>query len=537
MTDAMRKRLLLMALMLLSCVSLRATERVYISTDRTAYLAGDRVWCSLFCVDENGRLSEQSAVAYVELASADGVAVQHKIALLGGRGSGEFSLPRHMATGTYRLMAYTALEGARGALTGSRILSIYQTSSLSRVKGGVSIGRPAQLHFPADTSVVLEAQVNRVIRQGSPFTLTLSGAVSDVAVSVYHEDELFQAPVSSLDSFLQAFPLANSQPGGKVEYEGEIIHATTRGASAGSLALLSFSGAPEDAYLSKVQEDGSIEFVTSNIYGDREMVCEVVEDNKDIRIRIQDNYLHPAAGSLAPLALNQDMRSALIRRKEGLQHQLQADSLALFLPRREDMLLSSLEWERCHLDDYTRFPTVQEIIVEILPTVRLRQKGGKHFLEVAVTDGINNHRNFKDKILAMVDGVVISDLRLLLDFDAMLLEDIDVCRDPLVSGSVLYNGVVNFITKNNYVTAIRFPDQVSVVDFQGVRYPLAYLGGVPAQGSDRRELLYWHPSLSVQGSTRIPLTAPAYEGRFRVVAEGLSADGKPVRAVTSFEVR
>ena len=30
------------------------------------------------------------------------------------------------------------------------------------------------------------------------------------------------------------------------------------------------------------------------------MVCEVVEDNKDIRIRIQDNYLHPAAGSLAP---------------------------------------------------------------------------------------------------------------------------------------------------------------------------------------------------------------------------------------------
>ena len=532
------RRILFTVFLLLACCLARATERVYVSTDRTAYLAGDRVWCSLFCVDRNGRLSRQSAVAYLELVSADGVAVQQKIALLNGRGSGEFALPVHLPTGSYRLLAYTALEGAEGAGEGSRILSIYQASSLSRVKEGVVTGQPAQLHFPADTAAGLEAYVKRVVRQGSPFTLTLSGVASDVSVSVYHEDELFQAPVSTLDAFLQAFPLPSDQPEGAVEYEGEIIHAISSGAPEGSLAVLSSSGAPEDTYLSKVQANGSIDFMTGNIYGDREMVCEVVNNaHTDIRIQLKDNYLHPSPGPLPTLFLNEEMRNTLIRRKGGVQHQPAADSLMQFLPRREDQLLSTVNWERCHLDDYTRFPTIQEIVVEILPTVRIRHKNRQYYLEVAVSDGIENRRSFKDKILTMMDGVIISDLHMILDFDAMLLEDIYVCREPIVSGKTLFNGVVNFVTKNNYVTALHFPEHVCVVDFQGVRYPVAYLGGVPAAKPDRRELLYWHPALSIKENRQVQLTAPAYSGNFRVVAEGLSADGKPVRAVTSFQVQ
>ena len=33
-------------------------ERIYVSTDRNVYLAGDAVWCSLSCLDENGRCSQ-----------------------------------------------------------------------------------------------------------------------------------------------------------------------------------------------------------------------------------------------------------------------------------------------------------------------------------------------------------------------------------------------------------------------------------------------------------------------------------------------
>jgi len=66
----------------------------------------------------------------------------------------------------------------------------------------------------------------------------------------------------------------------------------------------------------------------------------------------------------------------------------------------------------------------------------------------------------------------------------------DLYQQSVVLGGVPYNGVVNFISKNNYVTALSFPPSVRVVDFKGVSYPLAYPGGVPAEGADWRQLLY-----------------------------------------------
>ncbi len=70
-------------------------------------------------------------------------------------------------------------------------------------------------------------------------------------------------------------------------------------------------------------------------------------------------------------------------------------------------------------------------------------------------------------------------------------------------------------------------------------YPVAYTGDVPVAGAeDLRQVLYWHPALEIAGGgqVRIPLTAPSYSGRFRVVAEGWKADGTPVRAEYTFEV-
>ena len=137
----------------------------------------------------------------------------------------------------------------------------------------------------------------------------------------------------------------------------------------------------------------------------------------------------------------------------------------------------------------------------------------------------------------MMDGVVVSDLNLILGFDALLLDDVFVCREPVVSGNTLFNGIVNFVTKNNYVTALHFPPQVCVEDFRGVRYPVAYTGEAPSQGRDSREVLYWHPALEVKGQQRISLTAPAYSGVFQVTIEGFDRDGNPVHAQSVINVK
>lgn len=528
----MKKILLAFCVLLLPLGAWAQTERVFVVTDRTAYLSGDRVWCSLFCVDGNGALSTQSAVAYLELVSAEGTVEEAKIALLGGRGCGEFTLPVQVPTGNYRLVAYTAGQGAEGAQLGSRLLSVYNPFSLSRVKDGVKLGEaPAQVAAP-EMSKGVEVSVPRKLRTERAFTAVVKGVASDLALSVFHLDGLEQVPSETLSDFLQAFPLS-SKGNTQWEYDGEVIRGTASGAPAGSVAILSSAGSPEDTYFSLVEEDGSFAFPTGNIFGDREMVCLVPDVGDQVRIRLGNPFLRPGVQDLPPLKLHDSQYSALVNRKNALYALSGADTLYSFLPRRQDLLLSGISWERYHLDDYTRFHSVQEIIVEILPTVRLRR--GQ--MEVSVPDGAGITRQFKDRVLVMMDGVVLPDMNLLLNLDAMLLEDIYVCTEPIVSNQLVYNGMVNFVSKKNYVKALNFPENVYVLDFKGVRYPVAYLGAVP-QGQDVRQLLYWHPALKIkEGETlRIPLTSPAYQGRFCVVAEGLSAEGKAVRAVATFEV-
>lgn len=526
------KRLLIFALFILSALSASAqSERVFVVTDRQTYIAGDRVWCSLFCLDEKGLLSGRSSVAYLELVSTADCAAEAKISLLNGRGAGEFLLPGNLPTGNYRLMAYTALEGAGNALEGSRLLSVYNTSSIARVPGGVITGEKAPSVALDEVSEGISIVCPGKVRQGKSFTAMISGISSDISVSVYHTDGLEQCLAEPMAAFKNCFPLAGS--GGTVEYDGEIIHGNVQNATPSTACILSSAGSPGDTYVAFVEEDGSVHFPTGNIFGDREMVCAVMESGENVRIRLESPFMHPSAGDIPALKLDREQYSALIRRKDALSTYYAADTLVQFLPRRSDLLLSGVSWKKYHLDDYTRFPTIKEVAVEILPEVRIRGER----LEVAVHDGTSSKSVYKDYVLTMMDGVVIPDLSLIMDFDAMLIEDVLVCTQPLVLGTTVFNGIVNFVTKKNYVTALNFPESVCVLNFKGVSYPVAYPGTVPS-GRDTRELLYWHPLLELKAGEplRLNLTAPSYSGRFCAIAEGLSDDGKPLRCVTYFEV-
>ena len=510
------------------------TERVYVVTDRTAYLSGDRVWCSLFCMDQNGQPSLKSAVAYLELVSAEGTGAEAKIALLQGRGCGEFTLPPQLPTGNYRLMAYTALEGGDAAQMGSRLLSIYNPFSVARVKDGVVAQEsPVNSVLEPETGQGIELHVPARIRAEKPFSVALNGNAADLTLSVFHVDGLEQVPVTTLDAFLKDFPVPASSAA-PWEYDGEVIGGTVSGAPVESIAILSSAGSPDDTYFTRVEEDGSVRFATGNIYGDREMVCAVPEAGDHVRIRLESPYQHPEGKDLPILCLHDSQFEALVSRKSALSTLYGADTLYTFLPRREDLLLSGVSWERYHLDDYTRFNSVQEIVVEILPSVRLR----KGRFEVSVADGSKTTRRFRENVLVMMDGVVISDLSLLENMDAMLLEDVELYNEDIAMGGLTYNGCVNFTTKKNYVKAMQFPSNVRVVDFKGVCYPVAYLGA-PVSGTDYRPLLYWNPLMKVAAgeSLVIPLTAPSTAGTFRMIAEGLTADGKPIHEVFDFEIR
>ncbi|MBX0334444.1 hypothetical protein K3G39_14475 [Pontibacter sp. HSC-14F20] len=85
-------------------------EKLYLHIDRPVYACGDEMWFKVYNVDGSlHRPLDMSKVTYVELLDADQKpALQAKVAMKDGTGSGYFQLPTILRTGNYTVRAYTS---------------------------------------------------------------------------------------------------------------------------------------------------------------------------------------------------------------------------------------------------------------------------------------------------------------------------------------------------------------------------------------------------------------------------------------------
>jgi hypothetical protein len=217
------------------------------------------------------------------------------------------------------------------------------------------------------------------------------------------------------------------------------------------------------------------------------------------------------------------------------------DTLAEFLPKRGSIFLADDLCKRYHLDDYRRFPTIRETLVEITPDLRIRKDiKGKPQIQTVLEGVVRDNLEFSGNMLVMIDGVPVKDVEKLLEFDAMLVGDILIYPYNYSLGNAIFNGVVDFVTKTGDISSFKFDRNVVIVDWQGEAYPVAFTcPNLPEGGEDFRNTLYWHPQIDLKAgeNTSVQVRTPSYPGRFKIVAEGISADGKPLRSEASFEVR
>lgn len=85
-------------------------EKIFTHTDKIFYLAGETIWFKLYTADESfNRPIGISKVAYVEVINGEQRSVmQAKISLQDGMGNGSFIISSALASGNYKLRAYTS---------------------------------------------------------------------------------------------------------------------------------------------------------------------------------------------------------------------------------------------------------------------------------------------------------------------------------------------------------------------------------------------------------------------------------------------
>ena len=516
------KKLLLLGTLLLPLLSRAQAvpEQVWVSTDRTTYVAGDCIWVSAFCFDATAsgrKLSAQSKVAYVELLSSEGTAATMRLSLLGGRGGGVMAIPGNVPTGTYLLAAYTRCLG-KGVdpLAGARRIRIFNTNATIRQKTVQIADHQPETEGERPLGRGVQIALQRTAGQQESFPVTLQCASdASVSVSVYKIDALEGTPSTGP----VAPQPATACPAGTLStLEGEILTGHLEGRDAARtwddpvcLPLISAPGNTADIYLGEKTTYGSYRFRTGNIFGRRDLVCEVLglPETAECSLVIDDPFLHLSAESDEPLVLSEDLRATLQARRKAMIHF-----------RAQDI-------------DTTKMTSVQEMIIEFIPELRVRRDDGKHKqVQVRIDGGPQRPPLFARGSMTLLDGVPMTYHENLLAFDPDLLSDILIYPHTYNVGTRTYDGVVNFITAKGNISTALFPKQVRIFDFDGVCPPVILPKGTPDC-----QTLYWHPLTELEAgkSHRIEIQTPAYKGRFRVVVEGLTQDGTPLYTEASFE--
>ena len=534
-------------------------ERVYISTDKEVYVAGDAVWLSAWCLDAGtGRLSDFSKIAYVEVHSPTGMVQTAKLALEGGRGAGRLTLPTTLPTGNYRLFAYTQLgasEEGFDPLTGARTLSVFNTFSNERAAGVEVVEQaPMTPAVPSTGTLQIEAGDAKTSSQARIVLVNNGAETVSFSLSVRHDDGIPGPAGARIADFVQglrSLPAVRGFNHTTSEYEGEIIRGHVTGTDeAGRKALLgkqvylSSPGTGENLYAETITEGGQVTFVTSNIYGDRELFLEIEGlDNRGAgHLELESPFLNLAAGEIPSLQLYAGWASALELRGLGMQVEknFDADTLYNHLPTNLHRIFDGRDRTRYVLDDYTRFPLMEELFIEFIPELRVRRVNDRRELQVR----IKNHQNGvyfpTSDALVMLDGIPVLDHEKVLSYDPLLVQFIDIYEKAYFFGPKSYTGVVNFVTYKGTLPSMQFADNVRIVDFQGCSLPLSYTcAGVDARYPDFRQTIYWHPILTLAPGERLEIECktPLYDGRFDVVAEGLTRQGSAVFGQASFEIR
>jgi hypothetical protein len=191
------------------------------------------------------------------------------------------------------------------------------------------------------------------------------------------------------------------------------------------------------------------------------------------------------------------------------------------------------------LDNYTRFPEMQEVVIEYISEMRFRRNNNQPSLQILLKT--KQGWGYPENSLPMIDGIALFDHERLLQYDPLLVRSISIYQNRYRIGNNIFNGIVQFETYTGNCPGLTFGKNATMVSFQGVQYPCRFTGLSAAASQnlpDLRTLLYWDPRVDLlkQESREVVLRTSSLPGKYVISLEGVTASGKPVWYRTEFMV-
>jgi len=554
----MKRKLLFIILLLATfpySIYGRIIERVYLQTDKQLYISGEPILLKIYTTGIEGKLQEFSKIGYVELLSDTEAEVRIKLEIKNGIGIGQMELPLMLGTGNYKLSAYTRYMRNEGEYVFfEKMITVINPSFLR--ENAVEAEQPQTTLVGAisqPSTVQLTVNKNRLGKREKGI-ITIAGLPEEyasLAVSIAGEPPFFYGGKSITDwknnlrQPTESFARESFLP----EYEGAIIsgqlvdnETSTPVFMQNASVLLTFPGKEIQIYSGQSERDGIYNFYTKDIAGKKELTTTVFPDFENTcRLDLLSPFSSHSFESLPPLYLDSMWKECLSMQNLSLQvmRAYIGDSTIRIHPQSPHNVLTP--FRQYILNEYTRFQRIEEIFIEFIMEARIRKINDKRVFSV-LSDAKKGFSS--DYILVLLDNIPVIDHDLICNYNAMLLERIDIYQGRHIFGGQLYGGIIHFITNKGDHPNIRFESYTQLFDFEGAQ-PYRYFYSPDYEKRDNstrmpdfRHTLLWEPLIDSKDgkSITVPFYTSDIPGKYDVRVEGISRDGKIINAVLQIEV-
>ena len=389
-----------------------STYAVDVKTDRTWYLAGEAMKVRV--------TADDAAIAYAELCDTHGLAAGVVIRLQGNEGTGILELPSNLHSGYYLLSAYTRND-------------VHHSHQL------VAVVNPLRRSIEDD--IEWEESNSEFTINNSEFII--NNPQLDELGEVYSPLALWRGvggEAPELDSHLLFARVKNHHEGRT--FKGSDICPS-----------LSIVGKQIHYFEGEMVDDSTAVFRTFDVHGRQPLVLSATT-SKGVSLPIE--LLSPFSiyrpKQLPHLVFRYNRSEVEARSLDMQRHQLklnaekQAETEPLpydekFIGTRPDLSYN--------LDEYRQFLTIREVLLEYVLCVKTTTVDGHPRLIVRKEQEVFNSSL---PTLVLIDGMPVSDIEPLLNYDARRMHYINIYGGQFTFGKGVYNGILSFVTRSGRLT-------------------------------------------------------------------------------------
>lgn len=204
---------------------------------------------------------------------------------------------------------------------------------------------------------------------------------------------------------------------------------------------------------------------------------------------------------------------------------------------------------RYQLDEYTRFPTMEEVMLEYIREVAIRRSQKERHLYVydhyASLNAVTSNLMFANPALLMIDGVPLVGAEFVLEFDPLKIEQIHIVYRRFRTGEAAFDGVINLISYGKNFGGQDLPPHINKQLYQALQQTREFYApvyhtpeNIHNRVPDYRSTLLWNSQINIPAGQTLILQGFSGDdtGKYRIEVNGLTPGGIPVHGSSWLEV-